>query len=284
VIELRFSGWFQCRLATDPDPYDETRGVTGYVHAYVGEPDLDRIVSFQPPTFARSLGPRLGVAVDQVHRDGLPQIDHPLLGAGVDLLGSPKFEGRNGVVAGDGLEPVYPFELEIAKEDFRLVRSIAPTDPDFPYPEYLAGGVEGAPDEIREATGIPSLIPLWRQRQASLQVSVDSLPEPQQTGTRERLAFLDAQLNAPGGGSARFFLARLRYDYPLASPVSLTDPQGWLPEARDNSGDAWPVRFWLGGWDADVLCGFARGTVSIDTAPPGLAASGRPARITDRRP
>ena len=33
-------GWFQCRLATDPDPYDEPRGVSGYVHAYLGEPTL----------------------------------------------------------------------------------------------------------------------------------------------------------------------------------------------------------------------------------------------------
>ena len=284
MIELRFSGWFQSRLATDPDPYDETRGVTGYVHAYVGEPDLDRIIYFQPPAFARPLGPPLGVVLDQVHRDGEPVTDHPLLGARVDLLGSPKFEGRNGVVADDGLEPIYPFELEIAKDEFRLVRSIAPQDPAYPYPEYFAGGVEGAPDEIREATGIPSLVPVWRQRQASLRASVESMPEPQQTGTRERLAFLDGQLNAPGGGTARFFLARLRYDYLLASEVSLTDPDGWLTEAQDNSEGGWPVRFWFGGWDADVLCGFARGTVSIDTAPPGRTASGREARITDRRP
>jgi hypothetical protein len=284
MIELRFSGWFSCRLATDPDPYDETRGVSGYVHAYVGEPDLDRIIHFQPAAFARPLGPTVGVALDQVLRDGQPVTDHPLLGARVDLLGSPKFEGRNGVVADDGLEPVYPFELEIAKDDFRLIRSIAPTDPDYPYPEYLAGGVEPAPDEVREATGIPSLIPVWRQRQESLQADVASLPEPQRTGTRERLAFLDSQLRASGGGAARFFLARLRYDYLLASQASLTDPAGWLPEAHGNSDRGWPVRFWLGGWDADVLCGYARGTVSIDTAPPGRAASGREARITDRRP
>ena len=284
MIELRFSGWFQCRLATDPDPYDEPRGVSGYVHAYVGEPDLDRIVSFQPPAFVRPLGPQLGVMVDRVHRDGLPVGDHPLLGARVDLLGSPKFEGRNGVVADDGFEPVYPFELEIAKEEFRLVRSIAPTDPEYPYPEYFAGGVEGAPDEIREATGIPSLVPVWQQRRDSLQASVVSLPEPQQTGTRERLGFLDSQLSAPGGGTARFFLARPRYDYLLASEVSLTDPQGWLPEAADQQDRGWPVRFWLGGWDADVLCGYGRGTLSIDTARLGLAASGRVARITDRRP
>jgi hypothetical protein len=284
VIELRFSGWFQARLATDPDPYDETRGVSGYVHAYVGEPDLDRVIHFQAPDFTRPLGPSLGVVVDQVDRDGVLVSDHPLLGARVDLLGSPKFEGRNGVVADDGLEPIYPFDLEIAKDDFRLVRSIAPSDPGYPYPEYLAGGVEGAPDEVREATGIQSMIPVWRDRQTSLQGSVASMPDPQQTGTRERLAFLDSQLRAQGGGAARFFLARMRYDYLLASSVSLTDPHSWLPEARDNSERGWPVRFWLGGWDADVLCGYARGTLSIDTAPPGLAASGREARITDRRP
>ncbi len=142
--------------------------------------------------------------------------------------------------------------------------------------------MEPAPDEIREATGIPSLIPLWRQRQTSLQAGVASMPEPQQTGTRERLAFLDSQLRAPGGGVARFFLARLRYDYMLASSVDLTDPSGWLPEAADNSDRGWPVRFWLGGWDADVLCGYARGTVSIDTAPPGLSRIG--SRGADHRP
>jgi hypothetical protein len=32
-VWLKFGGWFQCRLATDPDPCDEPRGVSGYVHA-----------------------------------------------------------------------------------------------------------------------------------------------------------------------------------------------------------------------------------------------------------
>ena len=45
MLVIEFNGWFQCRLATDPDPYDEPRGVSGYVHAYAGEPDLDRLKS-----------------------------------------------------------------------------------------------------------------------------------------------------------------------------------------------------------------------------------------------
>jgi hypothetical protein len=52
------------------------------------------------------------------------------LGSAVNLLGSPKFEGRNGVIVDDGLEPVYPFELEVTKQQFRLVRAIQPERPD----------------------------------------------------------------------------------------------------------------------------------------------------------
>ncbi|HET9872686.1 MAG TPA: hypothetical protein VFP89_08850 [Propionibacteriaceae bacterium] len=283
MIELRFSGWFQCRLATDPDPYDEPRGVSGYVHAYVGEPDLDRIIFFQPPAFARSFAPRIGVVVDKVLRDGQPVADHPLLGAAVDLLSSPKFEGRNGVIADDGLEPIFPFVLEITKDDFRLVRSVQPENPDYPYPELFAAGVEGAPDEIREATGINNLATLWQRRRAALQAALDAADETEEAGLLERLAFLDQQLRL-GGGAARFFFARMRYDYSLATPVIVEDPQGWLPEAAVSDPPAWPAQFWFGAWDADVLCGFARGTLTIDAEPSASSASGRPARVTDRRP
>jgi hypothetical protein len=36
-LVLKFGGWFQCPLATDPDPADEPRGVDGYKHAVAGE-------------------------------------------------------------------------------------------------------------------------------------------------------------------------------------------------------------------------------------------------------
>src|SRR5688500_5259039 len=37
---LTFRGWFQARLPTDPDPFDEPRGISGYAWALPGEPDL----------------------------------------------------------------------------------------------------------------------------------------------------------------------------------------------------------------------------------------------------
>ncbi|HEY5787212.1 MAG TPA: hypothetical protein VIT65_20800 [Microlunatus sp.] len=285
MIELRFSGWFQTRLATDPDPYDEPRGVSGYVHAYAGEPDLDRIIHLQRPEFTRTFSPPIGVTLDQVLQDGERLPEHPLLGAALDLLGTPVFEGRNGVIADDGLEPIYPFIIQISKGSFRLSRSIVPSDPAYPYPEYLAGGVEGAPDEIRDATGITDLTAVWRRRRTQLQSALNSLDEPDRTAARERLAFLDAQLRAQGGGTARFFLARMRYEYELSSAVTMTDPDGWLPDIDTGANrPGWPCRFWLGGWDADVLCGFARGTITIDAEPPAINSFGDIARSTDRRP
>ncbi len=51
MLSITFAGWAQCRLPTDPDPYDEPRGVSGYMYAYAGEPDLDRLIRFQDPPF-----------------------------------------------------------------------------------------------------------------------------------------------------------------------------------------------------------------------------------------
>jgi hypothetical protein len=280
---MRFGGWFQCRLATDPDPYDEPRGVSGYVHAYVGEPDLDRRIVFQRPTFTRRHAPPVGVGVDGVTVDGVPVPGHPLLGAAVDLLDTPCFEGRNGVIADDGLEPVYPFRMHVGKAGFRLVRGIAPQNPDFPYPELLALSLERAPDEIREATGVPDLVAVWRQRRIDLNQRLATAPEDERPGLAERVAFLDGQL-AAGGGAARFFGIRMRYEYQLGSATEIADPDGWLPQAHDAAEEPWPVRFWFGGWDADALCGFVRGTVTIGEPAGDRRGPVRAGRAADRRP
>ncbi|WP_164200406.1 hypothetical protein [[Micrococcus luteus] ATCC 49442] len=284
MIELRFSGWFQCRLATDPDPYDEPRGVSGYVHAYVGEPDLDRLLVFQDPPFTRPLGPQVGVSINEVRLDGNLAVDHALIGARVTLLNGPKFEGRNGVIAGAGLEPVYPFILEVTKGQFSLVRAINPHDPEYPYPELYAAGVEDASEEIRDATGITDLASLWRERAITLRTKLTNLGEPERTGTAERAAFLERQIGAPGGGAARFFGARMRFTYELGSQLKLHDPEHWLASEEMAEPAPWPVHFWLGGWDADVLCGFIKGTATIGAPAPAPFGRLRSAGVTDRRP
>jgi hypothetical protein len=284
MIELRFRGWFQARLATDPDPYDEPRGVSGYVHAYAGEPDLDRVIHFQPPAFSRSPGRPVRVAVDEVIDNGVTAAGHPLLGATVDLLDQPKFEGRNGLIADDGFEPIYPFRFAVDQGDFRAVRAVVPSDPTFPYSDLFAGGVEIGVDDIRDATGESGLIATWNTRLTALEQELSNAPEPHRTGIGERIDFLRRNLATPAGGAARFFLALMRYDYRLTSPPKITDPDGWI-SSHVASDVPWTVTFWLGAWDADALCGYARGTLRLpDTAGPDRTLSSRPARITDRRP
>ena len=264
MIELRFRGWFQCRLATDPDPYDEPRGVSGYVNAYVDEPDLDRIIHLQPPAFRRDYGPDVGVQVDQVLHDSQEMPASPIIGSTVALRGEPKFEGRNKVIAGDGFEPIFPFDLAITKGALQLRRAVLPQDPAFPYDGLYAQGVELAPDVVRDATGMPSLIPLWRDRLARLRHDHAAATEPRKTALGERIAFLERNL-AAAGGTAGFFGALMRYDYELAAAATVEDPDQLLPEAPA-TGTPWRTRFWLGAWDADALCGYCRGSLTLPAA------------------
>ena len=48
MLILNFEGYFQMRMATDPDPPDEPRGLSGYTFALAGEPDLDNLLHLQP--------------------------------------------------------------------------------------------------------------------------------------------------------------------------------------------------------------------------------------------
>jgi hypothetical protein len=284
MIELVFAGWFQCRLATDPDPYDEPRGVSGYVHAYAGEPDLDRIVRLQTPPVVRTYGPPVGVRVAEVWRDGQLDGGHELRGAAVELLDEPKFEGRNGAIADAGFEPVWPFALRVAKGPFALARRVVPADPEYPFSELFGGGVEAAPEEIRGATGVGDLTAVWNARVSRLSHDVATATDPERTALQERLEFLEGNLAAPGGGAARFFGARIRYAYELTSPPLVQDPDGWLGAAIDG-GSPWRVEFWMGGWDADVLCGFCRGQLRLPSVTDAAdARDGGSLRVTDRRP
>src|SRR5215217_9320292 len=122
MLKLEFEGFFQCRLASDPDPADETRGVSGLTFAVAPEPDLDRIIRLQDPVALRSAGPTVGVTIVRVQIDDQPTANHPLLGARVHLHDAPRFEGRNGIVAEDAREPIDPFLLEISGDGVTLRR------------------------------------------------------------------------------------------------------------------------------------------------------------------
>lgn len=132
---LSFEGWAQCRAATDPDPSNAPRGVSGYSFALPGEPDLDRIIYFQDRkgVIQRSFCPDIGVRVTGGSWfraevvDGVNQVkyvDAPIsIGpesvfsrAEVDLLGNPIFDSRNSTLVYNGYGLISPFNLQIKGE------------------------------------------------------------------------------------------------------------------------------------------------------------------------
>lgn len=285
MLSIEFAGWTQCRLATDPDPYDDPRGVSGYLHAYAGEPDLDRIIRFQNPPFRRTMTPDVGVVVRSVVLHGVPQAAHPLIGAAIDLLDRPVFEGRNGVVAEDALEPIVPFHLEIRRGADRLARATVPNDPSLParFREFNASSFQIDPGFIERATGVADLKSVWSARLAALEAELPDAPVDARPGLEERIEFLRRNLGA-GGGAARFFAARLGWEYALRSEVQRTGagPAGLLDGFHPTSGP-WRVNFWFGGWDADAQLFFVGGQLEIDAegAPPATPMLRRPERMSD---
>ena len=154
TLTLNFEGWFQMRMATDPDPTDEKRGVSGYTFALAGEPDLDAKLHLQPdepgvwqrkfgpgdddgpnlPVGAQSkYGPRVGVTVTSasIGSDNAPE--H--IGARVALLDAAILE-HNGVLVRNDYFFIDPLRVRVFKADGTTLIErrdwVNPSDPSMP--------------------------------------------------------------------------------------------------------------------------------------------------------
>lgn len=56
LIDLDFEGFFLCRLATDPDPSMEERGISGFTYAVAGESLLNPAIFCQPEDIQAAYG------------------------------------------------------------------------------------------------------------------------------------------------------------------------------------------------------------------------------------
>jgi hypothetical protein len=259
MLSLDFSGWFQCRLATDPDAFDDRRGQNGWTFAMPGEPDLDRVIRFQAPSAPRSHGPGVGVSVQAVRVDGAAVAAHALLGAPVQLLDGPVFDGRNGVIATAANEPIIPFRIDIEARGVVLVGR----DPiDINNPTELTRrqpvDFQGNSPEVAQATGITDRPAYRQQRKAALEADLGTETDP------ARIAALQKRIAELGKASIRLSSLgfKLSYQFALRGPNDWTDPDGVLGPAPSTT-TPWEIRFWMGGWDADALCGYALGSLDV---------------------
>lgn len=261
---LKFSGWFQCRLATNPsDPPDEPRGASGFTFAVVGEPNLDRIIRFQRDGATWRFGcPEIGVTVNAVYKDGKLISAHPLSDAKVEFLDDAKFIGENGIVA-DPNEPIIPLHISISNGALHVRRHYA-DNYEFPFDHDLFGKeTTYCPGEISEATGVSDLAHAWQRRIGILEQKL------QTTSDKVEHAALTMRVNAMRKGIqtglTRMFYGKMPYYIPLVGTVPLVEDPNHILKIDMDKDKQWQVEFWMGGWDADGLCGFVRGFVTIPT-------------------
>ncbi len=267
MLSLGFEGWLQCRLATDPDPADEPRGVSGWTFAVAGEPDLDRIIRSRPEAAVqRPCGPRVGVAVRTVSVFGQETEHHPLFGAPLELLDDPVFEGRNGIAAEDAEEPVYPFHVRIDGGGVILRREHRD-----PRTGELVGeapvGFGAPPGEVAAALGGVCPPEFRRRRRSALEAVLSATEDPiQAVALRKRIADIErglTDIERRGGDIATSSLGfALSYRIVMDGPwVEVQDSDGVLGGTVDSS--AWISSFWVGAWDADALCAYMKGQLDV---------------------
>src|SRR5215213_1298039 len=228
TVLIKFSGWFQCRLATAPDPTDELRGVSGYAHALPNEPGFDRIIRLQPEdTILRSHCQSIGVKVTNIWINGNREDNHPLVGALVDFLDYPKFEGRNDILTKEGEEALVPINIQIKKDCFLIQRKFNDTM-NFPlstmddfekFNNLKATGVHLHPGTIQESTGIFDLYLVWQDRKSRLEADLQTATnEIEKSTLKARIKLLS------NSGLARRFFARMLYSVSLTGSLTFNDP------------------------------------------------------------
>ncbi|MEO1686788.1 MAG: hypothetical protein AAFU61_02675 [Pseudomonadota bacterium] len=281
-------GWFQCRLASDPDPTDEPRGISGCTFATVGEPDFDRVLRLQPEgTTPRRFGQSVGVRVSAVRGRGAAQAqaEAALRGARVNLPGRTMFTEQNGALVPRNTAFIDPFDLCIENADGAPLL-------------YRAAFWDPARPEL-SAYDVPAATLATRQPRRLDVASADKVAAASGTGPpgqmleRRRRDLAQAKAEAETGGdrvAAAAFQQRLEAleltDWRAQRLHMLLSARAWWRfhlngrEATVSSAlpalDAappWRLALWLGAWDNDTLCGYLMGRLVVPEAAAADAAA-----------
>jgi hypothetical protein len=271
LVVCAFDGWVQVRLATNPDPTDEPRGVSGYTFALPGEPDLDRVLRTHDPIAPRTHGPPIGVFVRTVTVDGVAVATHPLVGARLDLLGEPRFESVNEVMMEQGEEPLEPFDVQLVHGAFRLQRRafLDPSQPAatvYTVPRALLeprrAQVNLATTILQQATGGSDPVAFRHARllllEADLQVATDPI---QRAALGRRISELEITDPNDHRTISMEFIESRHFD--LNGPTALVDPAGWLGSL--DTFETFACDVVMGAWDADALSAYYTGTLALPT-------------------
>jgi hypothetical protein len=303
LLQVHFEGYFMCRIATDPDPTNEPRGISGYTMALVDEPALDQVIRLQRDDKtilrdpARQMKIEIGVTVRDVRYDG--QEYEPglqaLLGAPVVLEGeNPPFEGpifdsRNNIVGSDDnmMFVVNPFQMAIRGNGvtLRAVDHLNPADPSQKiweiedpstyarrFPAFTPGS-----SEVMATLRVFDQFAYFNDRLRWLRGEKARLETQRAAGdaspkTETRIQTLETRIYQIEFWGDRVFnkmAFQLTYDFRInGGPEGQTvDDPGNLLRGRADTRHPWSTNFWFGGWDGDLLTGYMKGTLAIPFLP-----------------
>jgi hypothetical protein len=186
----------------------------------------------------------------------------------------PKFEGRNDIVGSDDniAFAIDPFILDVSSPDgaVRVHRQdLLPENnapiwrlPPESYQDRVGTLVQAedpdapGPLEVIQAIGVYDFYAYFRDRSRWLQ---ERLARTQDPDERERLR---TRLNA-----IDFFGDRIRSRLGLQCAWSFEIGGGSVGTVVGLDGvdleTPWPIRFWFGGFDGDLMIGYMRGTLSL---------------------
>jgi hypothetical protein len=316
LLEIQFEGYFMCRLATDPDPTNEERGVSGYTMALMHEDPLDQVIRTQieDKKFlkrnlrepAQRMKIRIGVDVNDVLFDGKPLYGptrDALLGAKVYLEGKdepfqgPIFDSRNNIVGSDDNMAfvVNPFELAIRS---RKRTGLAFEAKDWLDPSHPKRKIWQIEDPTTYARRLPSFAQGSTAAQAAIRVfDWNAYFADRVKFLRQRIAELEKEKKGKGKAEVEALETRIQamqsrifmidfwgdrfhtklgfqvtYSFNVNGPQKVHDPKNLL-RGKVAEGQPWPVTFWMGSWDGDLLVGWMQGSLSVPFQPEGRAGS-----------
>jgi len=301
TLEINFEGYFMCRLATDPDPTNEERGMSGYTMAFANEDPLDQVIRLQATPEWLELNARpplpdmnitVGVTVRSAHFNGVPYDGaRDVIGARVYLDGAdfplpgPTFESRNSTVGSDDSFAfvVNPFNLRIQQDDtgVKLTASdfLDPANPGRPlwkisepsvYSRRLPNCASTGDTEVAEAVNVFDAYGYFRDRRRYLGKLIrDTCAACNEAGSKAERGRCEAQIE-----SYRSRIYQLQHwgnrviskiQTKVGWEYHINGPQtaeGNLGGKVDTS-SPWRVKYWFGGWDGDLLLGYTRGFLAV---------------------
>lgn len=281
TLEIRFDGWFQIRLPTDPDTTDEPRGVSGYTFALPGEPDLDRVLRFQlEGTHLRAGSPLVtattfGVAVRQVALRGQAAPDHPLVGLPVHLPPDAKFHMRNYVLTDGeaGTECIDPFGLTfgdrsapaLARDDvlYPPVPSADLWDVPLAWMRRRGGKFQPAPDIFQQVTNFDDPVAYRSARLVALRSLRAAAGEAGDPVARAGYDRRIEQFLSYGPDDRRTMALTFSEHRSFALNGDAIEADAPTLGGSVDRSVPWPMELTQAVWDTDLLCGWATGQLSV---------------------